>query len=144
MIDYLFWFPLIWLLSFIFHEYMHCFEHLRQGGHSYEIELWTYRRIPSLRVMLHGVQRDPDMVKLAGGLYTSLVHLLILTLYIMVYGFNKTGFTFSIICIGLIQFCYGYYEMTYYNNIDDDEYMNGHYVLYGVVFMVFCLVWVMI
>ena len=144
MIDYLFWFPIIWILSFVCHEYMHCFEHMRQGGKSWKIQYWSWHGLPSMRVYLSGIQRDPDMVYLAGGLYTSLIHIIILTFWLLLVDSGKSGFTFSIICIGLVQFFYGYFEREYINMDDRNQYMLGHYILYGVVISVFSVVWLLL
>lgn len=146
MIDYLFWFPIIWILSFILHEYMHCYEHLRQGGHSYHIERWSWHGLPSMRVYLTGIQRDPDMVHLAGGLYTSCIHLVVFFIYVLTCGFHQSGFIYSIICIGLVQWFYGYFEMKCNHLISDDidTYMLGHYIVYFLVIAVFSVVWMLI
>jgi len=144
MIDYIFWFPIIWILSFVCHEYMHCFEHMRQGGKSWKIQYWSWHGLPSMRVYLSGVQRNPAMVHLAGGLYTSVIHLFVLMLWVLLYGFQQNGFVYSIVCIGLVQFFYGYYEMTYINRVNRDTYMKAHYIVYFLVISVFSIVWLLL
>ena len=113
---------------------MHAIEHVRQGGHSYHIEIWYYKGIPSMCVYLSGIQRKPYMVHLAGGLYTSFILLVTLFIYVLTYGFHLNGFTYSVMMLGCIQFFYGYYEMIYNHLIgsDVDSYMMGHYILYFV------------
>jgi len=141
MIDYVLWFFFIWVVSFVLHEFMHCFEHMRQGGKSYRIEFWRWHGLPSMRVYLSGVQRNPRMVELAGGLYTSVVHLLVLLIWLLLVDFGKSGFTYSLICVGLVQYFYGLYEMTYISRIHPDDYMVGHYLLYIFVICIFSVVW---
>ena len=142
--DYLIWFPLIWVLSFVFHEFMHCFEHMRQGGNSWKIQYWSWKGLPSMRVYLSGVQLNPASVHLAGGLYTSFFHLVVMCIYLLLFGFQQNGFVFSVCCIGLVQLFYGYYEMLYINMDDRNQYMLGHYILYGLVISVFCVVWLLL
>ena len=148
MIDYLFWFPVVWVMSFVFHEYMHVFEHNRQTGRDCTVELWYPFEdsrwlwwVPSMHVVRHGIEPFPRLVELAGGLYTSFMHMLVICVYTILYGFVQSGFTFSVICVGLIQFFYGYYEMSYLSVLSRDDYMRGHYILYFVVFAMFCVVW---
>lgn len=141
ILPYLFWFITIWITSFFMHEYMHVLEHLRQGGHSYHIELYRWHGIPSMRVYLSGIQRAPWRVHLAGGLYTSILHLLVICIYIMLYGFRQSGFTYSLICIGLIQHCYGWFEMLNIDVMDRDDYMKVHYFLYMWCWIFVSLLW---
>ena len=81
------------------------------------------------------------MVSFAGGMYTSFIHVLILIIYTICFGWCRNGFTFSLIGIGLIQFCYGYFEALFSGVLDDDEYFICHYMLYIVVGVVFVYVW---
>ena len=144
MFDYLFWFPVVWVLSFICHEFMHCFEHGRQDGRRCDIRLERWYGIPTMCVYMSGVSINPRMVELAGGLYTSIVHFVVLLVYLIFFGFHQSAFVFSVICIGVVQYFYGYYEMLYLSKLEHDMYMVGHYIVYFIVISIFLIVWILI
>lgn len=141
MFDYLWVIP-VWILSFVCHEYMHLFEHLRQGNGGGYIKFRWWHGLPSMGAYLSHPKKDAVMVSLAGGLYTSLIHLLVLVGYVLINnGFVRNGFTFAVVGIGLIQFFYGYFEALFSGVLDDDEFFVCHYLLYFVVGFMFCIVW---
>jgi len=116
-------------------------EHYRQTGRWCTLEFWSFKGIPSMRVLCSGLQLDPDMFRLSGGLYTCFVHFFIFLSAVVLFGFEFNAFFFSIICVGLVQFYYGYYEQHYLGVLDRKDYMMWHYVLYGMVISVFSLIW---
>ena len=148
ILSYILWFTVVWFSSFLFHEAMHCFEHRRQGGQYSTVEFWQWHGLPSLRVIHHGVQRNPDMVRLAGGLYTGIVLWSIEGVYLAIVSVlgetTVNAITYSLLCIGWVQVLYGIYECCMLDRLSIEKYMFWHYCLYCLVIVVFSVIWVIV
>ena len=130
-------FLLIWICSFILHEYMHALEYRRQGGHGYHINLvvnYLWRiPIPGMTITTDDDIPHRTMYLLSGGLYTSILHLFAVILYILSFGFQHTIVLFSLISIGVTQWFYGYHEQLFLDYLDRSDYHISRYCLYVVV-----------
>ena len=145
--NYLLYFLIVWFLSMLCHERMHAYEHYRQTGQTSKIKIWWYMGcIPSMHVLFDTTRcgfKDRDMVLLSGGLYTSLCLFALAFVYMVFSGTLFSPLGYSLLCVGCVQFFYGYFEMQYLDKLYNIEYMKLHYLLYVVVLCWFSVLWVM-
>lgn len=129
-------FLVIWILGFLGHEYCHLIEARRHGKDGW-IEIGSYKGIPTFSVYFYG--EVPDSVYYAGGIYSGIIYLLmslIGMIFIYTWGFP---FVSSLFTVGIVNIFYGMYEGKYINELDTDEYMKYHYILYAIC-IVACLI----
>jgi len=137
MINYLLALVLAWIIGFVVHEYGHYIEASFQGCSS-SIRLWFYRGwIPSLRCDYSGTISNRNRFLLSGGLVAGVVCVFLATLMFMysrslAYGFGA---------VGTINLFYAWYEVSYLDSVDRDNYMKGHYLLYFIVWFIFTFLW---
>ena len=129
-----FWFTMCGL----WHETMHLLECERQDtASSY---MWIeFNPLPSMHYTWVD-DKNPELRRLAGGLYTSLVCFTLSILLNPVW--NYLGWLF--ITLGWTQLMYGVFEMKYINTLSSKQYFIGRYFIYVVTVLVNLLIWYVI
>lgn len=115
----------VWVLSFLFHELMHCWEAHKQGATNTHINVLISKL--SMTTNWSGKIQDYYRIKIAGGLYTSFLMMLLSTLS---WFYGGRLFTISFMSIGFVQLVYSFYEMNYLHEIPRKKYDLGRYALY--------------
>ena len=134
LIETIFLFPIIWILGFVLHEYMHLMEAVAQDADRYS-EFWWQGKLPSIRTVITGKLRDPYSFKFAGCFYTAFIFII---LAILVYMYSLP-IHFCLMTTGMANLIYAFYEQKYLWEIPLDRYMRYHYLIYllVIVLMVF-------
>ena len=132
MIDVLFWFLVVWIFGFIFHEYCHLWAAKLQGCNGKIVINFYKGIIPSLQYQLFGTPRNITMIDFAGGLGTAAI-LLPLSL---IMNFVYTPLMIACFLVGLVNLTYGIYEGLLIRKLDYNTYMKWHYVLYAVTLII--------
>jgi hypothetical protein len=120
----------IWILVFLLHEVMHCFDAWCQGSDEACIII-NLRKLSMYASFNWELEYDEDDLYLSGGLYTSLVCFLL----VFVSG-GWMGYYFFM--LGWLQFCYGFFEWKYHSR---SWFRLGRYALYMLVVTVLGIIW---
>ena len=120
-------FLLLWVPAFLCHEIMHSLEARRQGCKT-RIDMWIHKGIPSMRcIVTEGTLKNKWLFALAGGLYTSIILIII--------SWITSGIPWlstAVGTLGIINFIYSLYESTFLHKIPLATYMKYHYFVYAI------------
>jgi len=125
MIDYILAFIILWIISFMVHEFGHVFGAMLSGGKA-DIKIWNYKGIPSMMTVPYGTI-NKFLFDIFGGLLPAIMF----TVLALISGYSTLRYSF--VTIAFIQYAYAIYETLLINKLPRDEYMKYHYVLYLVV-----------
>jgi len=116
----------------LWHEIMHILECIRQG--STDAYTWIeFIPLPSMKCTCSDVYSS-KLVKLAGGLYTSILCFLLVFVF-------KGFISWTFLTLGFVQFIYGIFETIYLHNIPPKTYRNGRYAIYVITVCVMMLIY---
>lgn len=134
---------IIEVLTFIFlwftmcglwHETMHALECERQKCKTGY--MWIeFTPLPSMRYNCIGGNHN-EMVKLAGGLYTSIL------CFILVFLFKDPFVSYTFLTLGFVQLLYGLFEWKYIGKISTRLYKIGRYSIYGIIVTVMVIIYI--
>jgi len=125
----------LWLLSFLLHEFCHVIEGLRQGASEGYIYLAYYKFFPSLRADVSKVE-NKFLFYLSGGLYSGLI-LLPLAYVAVTLKYTPFDYAFTLACSANLS--YSIFEALYGDKLEYRKYMIIHYLIYIAVFVVVTL-----
>jgi len=130
-------FFMIWILAFLGHELCHILEANRQGADGGYIIVTSHKGIPSLVCSWYG--ETSELAIYAGGVYSGIIYLAISIL--TMFGIYSWGFPliFSFFTLGIVNIFYGLYEGMYLEDLEYDEYMRYHYIIY-IICIISCLI----
>ena len=128
-------FLLLWFsFAGLWHETMHLLECKRQGHTG---RMWvSFDPLPSLHYSCSG-GTNPDLRRLVGGLYTSLLCFASTTL------FDELFLKWTFLTIGYTQIAYGYFEMKYIMTLSNKKYWIGRYAIYlSIIITMMCIYYI--
>ena len=115
----------------LWHETMHLLECERQ--HMPSSYMWlVFQPLPGLHYTYVGYSDNPGLIRLSGGLYTSIVCFILSIVFTSIYWFLSWIF----VTLGCVQLVYGWFEYKYITEMSVKKYFMCRYTIYVTIVVI--------